>query len=251
MNEAIDYSKSHENMKIIIEVYDLHAEKMPSIERMRQLQEETHFFYDFIEFSDFIDYASSTEPFSEEITDDEGNSHTEEWRRIMYHYAATTWNLIKILKHYRTSDIIVGEPLVFQSQQLHKLRRQGFTIRANPHICMNSSFIPTEENALLHFWVLPQHINLYDSFIDVFELDISNSKQEIELAKLYRSDYPYALNLLFQNFQCGEPIYGTDISEEFVRRRLNCKQVCQSPLGGCHDCLMPFYKKKLHSIQNK
>lgn len=248
MNEAMDYSKAHKDKKIIIEIYDSKQDKMLEIDTLRSLQEQTGFFYDFFDFSDFVEYGKMTEPFSE--TDELGE--TKLWRRIMYHYPATTWAMVKICTYYKATDIMVGEPLVFQCDQLARLKYFGFKIRANPHIGMNYALAQTGEDGLNHFWVLPQHMSLYNDYIDVFELDETDTQKEKSLINLYMSDYPYALNLLISNYNCSENIFGSNITEEYVKRRLNCGQRCLLPFGGCHFCLTLEYEKKLlHEYKKK
>ncbi len=239
MNEAIDYSNAHKDKRIIMEILNLNDIKMPSIEKLRALQESTNFSYDFFDFTDFITYAKNTAPFE------------DQWRRIMYHYPATTWAMIKICQYYRTTDLIVGEPLVFQCDQLKKLRSQGFTIRTNPHIGMNAALAETGEDGLNHFWVLPQHLNLYADYIDVFELDAAATVKEKSLIDLYTKDYKYDLSLLIPNYNCSETIYGSNITEEYVKHRMNCGQRCMSPISSCHYCMRPEYEKRLlHTYTN-
>lgn len=228
MNEAIDYSTAHKDKKIIIEIYNLNQDKMPKVDTLLSLQQQTNFFYDFFDFSDFINYCKITE-----------------CRNIMYHYPATTWAMVKICTYYKVKDIMVGEPLVFQCNQLAYLRQQGFTIRANPHIGMNYALAETGENGLNHFWVLPQHLYLYNNYIDVFELDITDANKEKSLINLYTNDYNYDLKLLISNYNCPESIFGANITEDFVKHRLNCGQRCLTPSSSCHYCLTPQYEKKI------
>ena len=248
MNEAMDYSKAHKDKKIIMEIYDLNQDKMPEIDTLRSLQEQTGFFYDFFDFSNFVEYGKITEPFSEK--DEFDKIHL--WRHIMYHYPATTWAMVKICTYYKATDIMVGEPLVFQCDQLRYLRNLGFKIRANPHIGMNYALAQTGEDGLNHFWVLPQHMPLYDDYIDVFELDETDAQKEKSLINLYMSDFPYDLNLLIANYNCSEIIFGSNITEEYVKHRFNCGQRCLLPNGGCHFCFTPEYEKKLlHEYKKK
>lgn len=237
MNEAIDYSNEHQDKRIIIEIFELEDPKMPPIEKLHSLQEDTNFTYDFHNFNDFIKYAQNTTPFESE----DGT----QWRRIMYHYPATTWAMVKICQYYRTTDIAVTEPLVFQCDQLKGLRKLGFTIRANPHRGMAAPLAAIGENGLNHFWVLPQHLHLYEDCIDVFELELDRAVQEKSLIDLYTHDYNYDLSLLISNYNCAEAVYGSNISEEYVAHRMNCCQRCMLPTNSCHYCMRPEYEKKL------
>lgn len=249
MNEAMDYSKEHRDKKIIMEIYNLNENKIPDIDTLRSLQEQTDFFYDFFDFSDFVSYAKMTDPFEEK---QEESDEVKYWRRIMYHYPATTWAMVKICTYYKATDIMVGEPLVFQCDQLRKLRYDGFKIRANPHIGINPALAETGEDSINHFWVLPQHMYIYDDYIDVFELDETDARKEKSLIDLYSDYYPYDIRLLISNYNCPEDIFGTNITEEFISRRLNCGQRCMLPYSSCHYCFIPEYEKKLlHTYKDK
>lgn len=249
MNEAIDYSQAHKDKTIIMEIIDLQNDKMPDIKTLRSLQEQTGFIYDFYNFVDFVTYGKMTEPFSEEISEPE--PHTIYWRKMMYHYPATTWALIKICTYYRATDIVVGEPLVFQAEELAKIRKMGFSIHAYPCVGMNISLAETGENGLRHFWVLPQHMPLYENYIDVFEFEPQGREQVKSILDLYTRPFNYSLDLLIENFPCEVKIYGSNITEDFIKRRLNCGQRCLSPNEPCHACLMPMYEKKLHKTIKK
>lgn len=238
MNEAMDYQQDHPDKTIILEIQDLKDPKMPSIDNLFDLQKQFPFIYDFFDFTDFVIYCKSTT-----LID-------QEWRNVMYHYAATTWAMVHICTYYHARNIMVGEPLVFQCRALEKLRHQGYIIRANPQCGVNPAIADTNANALQHFWVLPQHLHLYENYIDVFELYMPTTEQERGLIELYSTNYPYSLDLLIREFPCPEQILGSEIDESFAEARLDCGQRCLTPLGTCHKCLQPMYEKKIKGLSH-
>lgn len=253
MNAAMDYSKEHPDKKIIIEVRDLKAPKMPSINTMREIQDEYPFYYDFYNFLDFVTWGKEVSAHTEHIYDVFGEPINVYWRHMFYHFPATTWAMVKICQYYRASDIVIGEPLLFECRALQQLRTQGFTLRADPRTGINPYLGATGENSLSHFWLLPQHVAIYEKYIDVLELEATNSAEEKSLVDFYihGKSFPYSLDLLIHNFKSQSTILGAQITDDFVRRRLDCGQRCLQPGTPCHSCFQAEHDAKIHNIVKK
>lgn len=158
-------------------------------------------------------------------------------KKIFYHHPVTTFNMIYFLMQQNVSDIVLGEPIVFNLTEVRKMipKDSGVIIRANPAEGRPQLYnlIKNVDDGLYHFWVTPQATYLYDNYIDIFDLSDSNEIRESTLITVFqKKEYPHSLRSLCKNVDndipCGM------FSEEDLRYRLTCKQRCIQ--GTCHRC---------------
>ena len=219
---AIEYSEGHPDIRIIVEILNLSDSRTPSMDILNNIQQENNqIYYDFYSLDDLIAYADYTQ-----------SNH------IMYHQPALTWNLVQILLAYNVSDITIGEPLTFSMNDIEKnIRSLGVNVRVRPYIARNSYQMKLQnDNGAHHFWILPQHLYLYENYIDVIDLIDDNIAREEGLVNAYTSTLPYNayLSTLIQglNTEVGAQF----IDETFVNSRLNCGQYCMKNKNSCHRC---------------
>ena len=81
-----------------------------------------------------------------------------------------------------------------------------------------------------HFFILPQHANLYNDYIDVFELN----KDILCDIYIYRKEYKDNLCYLINNFDLD--LHPNVIDKHFIVARLNCGQKCVISPNHCHYC---------------
>lgn len=234
LTTALDFLQRHADKKIIVEILDLNAASVPSIEKLQKLQTECATLYlDFYNLSDLENYSKYCKNYSNDI-------------HIMYHHPAVTWALVQILIYYKVSDILIGEPLIFCKKELMALKaRYNLTIRAIPASAQNALGVGIEENSgLRHFWILPQHVPLYEDYIDV--LDILSNKQDRESALLdiYLAEKPYIASLQFLIDNIDSSALGAWFDESFVSRRFNCGQRCLTITSKCNGCILPVLEAK-------
>ena len=220
---ALEYAGRHPDKKVIIEILSLADSKMPSVNKLYDLQQENNnVYYDFYALYDLVSYS---------------RAHDHAPRHIMLHQPVDTWGLIQILMYYHVSDITIDEPLTFDLPNVLKdIKSHDINIRIRPNIAKNRYEKEMEtDNGLHHFWVLPQHLNFYEDYIDVIDLIDNNSEREAALVKTYLSgNYEASLSLLVEGIEkdIGAPF----ITDKFVTRRLSCGQVCMKSKDYCHHC---------------
>lgn len=240
LNAAIEYLMNHSTKTIIIEILDLHEEKnghtvCPSIEKMIALQKENpNIIYDFYALNDLEEYVNS--------------GGKENNLSYMYHFPVSTWGMVRVLLTYKVSDIVLGEPLMFMAKEVNAYIKPYARTRVYPHKGQPSIAVPLEEMpAINHFFALPQHMGMYEEYIDVFDLLDDNIVRETALIDIYTKDsYNFSLHYLIPSITSN--ISGAYITEELVERRMNCKQRCIMDPNGCHYCEMiekmyEYYKK--------
>lgn len=219
---AVTYATENPDKRIIIEI-PANADKLPSIEKLSKLQESTpNITYEFYELQDLIKY----------------NKATNCGRSYMYHYPITTWAMIQILKFHKVSDILLGEPLLFCLDDIFNyVKEQNIKIRACPHKVRNNLLkdIPTDIG-IRHFFVLPQHVHLYEEYIDVLEISDEDDVRERGLIQTYTSGNPYLfpLNLLIENIGTSNP--PDFIDNKWVHKRIYCQQKCIKSPTECDYC---------------
>lgn len=222
LSNALEYSERHPDTRIIIEILNLADERTPSTDMLQKIQQENQqIYYDFYSLDDLITYADYTQ-----------SNH------IMYHQPALTWNLVQILLACNVSDITIGEPLTFNMNDVEKnIRSLGVKVRVRPYIARNNYQMKLQnDNGAHHFWILPQHLYLYENYIDVIDLIDDNTVREIGLINAYTSTLPYNAHLSTLIQGLNSDIGAGFIDETFVNSRLNCGQYCMKNKNSCHRC---------------
>lgn len=166
----------------------------------------------------------------------------------MYHYQVTTWALIQILCYYNVSDILLGEPLVFEMDKVRdNIKSHGINIRVCPHL--GRQITEPVDDGSCHFWILPQHMHLYENVIDVCDLLDNNITREATIVDVYTCGKPYVLpmNLLITNFD--REVSGGRITEDLIRGRKNCGQRCMVNGMSCHSC--DIYMRLAEAVKRK
>lgn len=181
--------------------------------------------------------------------------------KYSYHYAATDYNMINTLLAIGVSDIIINEPLTFDiTNVVHYIRKQSkrdIKIHIRPDIG-KPGWMPNTESILHHFWILPQHIDLYENQIDMIDLFAESIKRENRLIECYciKKDYSNSIGAFVLNSnQQDIELHSKMIDDDLAIKRLNCRQICMSTYPQkCHTCDQQYkiYKlgKKLYQKRN-
>lgn len=83
---------------------------------------------------------------------------------------------------YKPTDIYVCEELCFSLDKISKLlHKNNIKVRVYPNICQ-SSF--PETPSLKTFFILPEDIDVYSQYVDIFELITDNKREEV-IFKIY------------------------------------------------------------------
>lgn len=233
LNNAIEYAAEHSDKQLIIEITDLNEVRndknvCPSFDKMHELQESFNFIYDFYDIEDMIAYAKQSDPAQ---------------HKYMYHFPVQTWNVVQMLMGYKVSDMVIGEPLTFNRREVTQyIRNKGVRIHAIPHRGKNHLTMDLDIPGIKSFWILPQHMSLYEGFIDVLELLDNNVTRESALIDVYiKQSYDYAMNLLIPTIETD--MVGSFWQDNQVEPRLYCQQRCMKSNKLCHHCelIMQMY----------
>lgn len=210
---ALEYAASHPDKKVIIET--LHADEDDLTPELVNslLEENENLYFDFYEIDDLIKYANGL-------------------RKYMYHYPVSTFNMLYFLLQYPLSDITISEPMTFDLDTLkitldHLDPEERPCIRVNPAIGRPTLFnnIADIDDGLKHFWLLPQHMEIYDPYIDVVDLLDNNHVREETLVQIFRNKR-YNNELRYYLLNGENTTEGVLIDDAFAKRRINCRQVC-------------------------
>lgn len=180
---------------------------------------------DFYEFHDLVEFSSMTE----------NNNYS-------YHYGVSDYNMLKTLIDLNVSHITLDEPLTFNMENVSwfiKSKNENCMIHVRPYLG-KPGWMLTTESILHHFWILPQHMNLYEEYIDYIDIFAEQESREMELIKIYciNKEYDYELAPLVLNAAPSDAkMRGGFVTDDMAERRVNCKQICMSTAPQrCHMC---------------
>lgn len=236
LNEVIIAATEHPNIDFIIQLDSFSNDKNPNCEQLAKQQGVyKNIIVSFKEIEDLSAYAK-----------------TNGAGRRMYKHPVSSWNLINLLHALGCESILITEPLIFKKDQLvkHIIEERGMKIRINPTFVRPGIMTEDKDDLeICHSWILPQFINLYEDFIDVFDLsDCGGEMRENTLFEIYANvgEYQQSMRHLFMNFNENIPAAFAD--ESWVKKRLNCGQVCQISKSRCHYCYM---QQEVYKAMNK
>lgn len=242
INEAIEFAANHFDKKVIIEITNKNE---TPLQMMLNLQEEyPNVYYDFHDLATLIDYSKK---YKAKFT------KAQDTYPYMLHIAVMNWGLVLILRYYKVSDILIGEPLFFQMTKVKReIKDKGIKIRFKPTTRMAEAFAGTEEPGIRHAWMIPSQMYLYEDYIDVLELVDEKASREEALVNIFAgtTKFNFSISAICPSVVPGIPAAYVD--EEWTRRRLNCEQKCLENSNGCVYCeaKIKMYDawKKWHSI---
>lgn len=226
IGSAATYAEEHPNQRIIVEVkslVNLEDVRIGIDKLLSLIKENKNLYMDFYDLNDLKLFSQVSEK----------NKH------YMYHYPATSWNMVSLLKEFNVSDITLGEPLVFQYDNILNYIKKEFevNIRINPTLGQPKLLKDTADRGIHHFWILPQHLHLFEEVFDVCDLTDSNLAREKSIVEVYLSKYDYILPLSAL-FGFNTPIWGKFIEEDLMWKRSACGQTCMISKNKCHYCDM-------------
>lgn len=146
-------------------------------------------------------------------------------------FPVTDWETFCELRDLEVSDIYIDGPLAFQCKLIRD-GKKNVKIRMSPNISSNGSILVDKKPS--SFFVRPEDLSLYESFIDIIDFKVDNKEKEDTLYKIYhRGTFNFSISDLID----GLPqISNLMFKEEFGKRRLNCGQKCKIPGYSCHFC---------------
>lgn len=237
LNGALNFLENHPDYRILIEIPELKTCGIELNKLLPLAYENEQIVLDLYKLEDLITVAKEAK-----------NKCS-----YMYHFQVNNWGLAQILMYYKVSDMLIGEPLCFQMDKVKKNIKDNYpiNIRICPHIA--PSYIAREcFSGINNFWVLPQHMSIFEDVVDVCDILDPNDIREAALLDIYTSEKPYELTLdtLITNMT-APAVSAIKIDANFVRRRKNCGQVCMENKNSCHLCDVYFKLASIPSILPK
>lgn len=144
----------------------------------------------------------------------------------------TTGDQMYGLMKYNPTDMYICEDLGFSLDKVSEiLHKNNIKVRVFPNICQ-SSF--NETDSLKTFFIRPEDIDIYSTFVDVFELIADENTQQI-LYKVYKQQKWFGpIKEIIPSFK-GE-LDGRYILDSFGRIRSKCGKKCLFKPETCSIC---------------
>lgn len=145
-------------------------------------------------------------------------------------WSVNDYETLNSLKNLNVEYARLGGPLFFN---LIHMSTFGLKVRAVPNVAFNDGL--TRKNGVAGTWIRPEDLDAYEGLIDVIEFENCDLQTERALYRIYFETKSWLGDL-------GSIIQGLNypgenrlINPDLVKKRLVCKQRCQSG-GNCQAC---------------
>ena len=153
--------------------------------------------------------------------------------KFMFINFVNNYDLLYTLMKYNPTDIYIVEGLCFDLVNLQVIRNAGTQLRCFPDITQCARWTSAEISEMQKFWIRPEDTEIYEEFIDVFEIFHTDDRQSVVYEIYKQRQWEGNLNMLLI---CSSEldIENTAIDPHFGPKRVNCKRRCM--LGKCDYC---------------
>lgn len=136
------------------------------------------------------------------------------------------------LMKYHPTDMYICQQLCFFMDQVSKvLHDNNIKVRVLPNICQSSA---ADTPSLLKFFIRPEDINVYSTYVDVFEL-ISDEARQAVIYKIYKQGYwSGPIKEIIPNFK--DELDSRFVGKAFGIVRTSCKRRCLYKPQSCDIC---------------
>ena len=133
---------------------------------------------------------------------------------------------------YQPTDMYICEQLGFSIDQVSKvLHDHNVRVRVMPNIAQSSW---PETPALQKFFVRPEDINIYATYVDVFEL-VAPQPQQAIIYKIYKQGYwSGPIKQIIPNFK--DNLDSRFVAKAFGAVRTSCRKRCLYKPESCDIC---------------
>lgn len=150
-----------------------------------------------------------------------------------YRHLATNWETLHGLINLGVSEIYIAEALCFELDKVAEiLHSRNIKVRTFPNIAQAAWKI---ENNLKAFYIRPEDVEIYESYIDTLEFFYCEKAEEETCYKIYaiNKKWPGPLNEIIK--ELDSEINGSFIIPHFAEKRIRCGQKCLKG-GSCQMC---------------
>lgn len=124
--------------------------------------------------------------------------------------------------------------------QMDKVKAYELPIMVDPrHFNYVDDFPGILDGPSAH-WIRPEDVEMYENYIDTIYFEEVDENRLNALIRIYKDEKKWAgpLNMLIP--YVDESVYNRMLNSELTARRLNCGQVCRTPVGACRLCHRQF-----------
>ena len=123
--------------------------------------------------------------------------------------------------------------------QMDKVKAYGLPIMVDPRTIVIDGFRWIYDTPSAH-WIRPEDVEMYEDYIDTIYFEEDDENRINALIRIYKEEKKWAgpLNMLIP--YVDESVYNRMLNSELTARRLNCGQVCRTPVGTCRLCHRQF-----------
>lgn len=148
--------------------------------------------------------------------------------------ASSFWELRGLLD-IGASQILIDAPIFFELPTVFDICKGKAELRVVANQCYNEYMPRNPKNGVYGVYIRPEDIDIYENFIDHIEFKTDGLKQERAYVRIYKQqqEWPGNLNILLPKL--GVNVDNRGFDNDFAKRRLNCRQRCQST-GRCNYC---------------
>lgn len=152
---------------------------------------------------------------------------------FMFSNYCNNYDVFYSMRKLGAKDIYIVESLAFDLLSLSDLTDiYGTRIRVFPDIAQSArgtrSLIPEETK----FWIRPEDVELYEKYVDVFEICRTDSRQSVVYEIYKQQQWRGKINDLILDLNLN--INNTNIDPHFGQHRINCRKKCM--IGKCNLC---------------
>ena len=156
---------------------------------------------------------------------------------FFYNEYPTTIEEVYAQAEEKVSDIYITESLGFRLKDLQNItNKYGIKIRVIPNIAQCAPAARTYINSMQKFWIRPEDTEIYEGYVDVFELTggQDNSRLSVVYEIYKQQQWLGSLNDLILDFGDAIVVPNTGMNPHFASMRLNCGKACL--YSSCNVC---------------
>lgn len=135
----------------------------------------------------------------------------------------STWTELTLLKQLQVSDMYIVEALGFELDKVHRvLSEKNIKIRVFPNIAQKD----IRNYDIYSFFIRPEDIDFYDSYVDVCEFFIDEVKNDETYYKIYSKDKKWYGDISEIIIGLKDHVDSRAIIGQFAKSRVKCGQKC-------------------------
>lgn len=147
---------------------------------------------------------------------------------------STFWELQGIL-NLGVCQVLIDAPIFFEIPTVYEWCKGKAEIRVIANQIYNKYMPRDPETSIFGVYIRPEDIPYYEPFVSHIEFETNGLKQERTYIEIYKKDkiWPGSIQTLFPKISYD--VINSAFEPTFGKRRLNCRQRCQST-GRCRYC---------------